>query len=193
MKRSTLSRRGFIGLGLLCAASSRASALLAVAAPASPSRSLRLPDPLIAEAYQMAAEKNILSAVNPSVFPGYFAVCADRAGCSFYGNTYPSLDGQHITDALLRLGKLDVAKANWDYVKTFQRPNGLLPLAILPAQAGTRVGAAGYEFGVVEANGGLYEHWVPGNPLIAAASTTYIQNADVIFRNSMDSAWLRFS
>ena len=33
----------------------------------------------------------------------------------------------------------------------------------------------------VDANGGLYRHWVPGDPLRALAGPTYIQNADAIY------------
>jgi len=39
-------------------------------------------------------------------------------------------------------------------------------------------------------NGGLYQHWVPGNPLAALAGPTYIQNADVIYRHTLDRLWL---
>jgi GNAT superfamily N-acetyltransferase len=147
-----------------------------------------LPDPLIAEAYQKAAELNVLAAVNPKVFPGYFSVCADGHGFG-YGNTYPSLDGHQMSDALLWLGQPDVVKANWNYVKSFQHPDGRLPLAILPASAGKNIGPAGYP-GVVDSNGGLYTHWVPGDPLAALASPTYIQNADAIFRRTLDRPWL---
>ena len=148
-----------------------------------------MPDPLIVEAYRKAAEQNVLAAVNPNVFPGYFSVCADGRGFG-YGNTYPSLDGHQMTDALLWLGGEAVAKANWDYVRTFQREDGSLPLAILLSKAGQDIGPKGYP-GIVAANGGLYKHWVPGNPLAALASPTYIQNADVIFRRTRDLEWLR--
>ena len=147
-----------------------------------------LPDALIAEAYQKAAEQNVLAAVNPNVFSGYFSVCADGHGFG-YGNTYPSLDGHQMSDALLWLGQVDLVKANWNYVKSFQHPDGRLPLAILPASAGKNIGPAGYP-GVVDSNGGLYTHWVPGDPLAALASPTYIQNADVIFRRTLDRTWL---
>lgn len=100
---------------------------------------LDIPDPLISVAYERAATQNILAAVNPEIFFGYFSVCADGKGFGF-GNTYPSLDGHQMTDALLWLGQVDVVKANWDYVKTFQKPNGQLPLAILPAEAGKMIG-----------------------------------------------------
>src|SRR5660398_250183 len=53
---------------------------------------LDLPDSLIMEAYERAATQNILAAVNPNIFFGYFSVCADGKGFGF-GNTYPSLDG----------------------------------------------------------------------------------------------------
>lgn len=106
-----------------------------------------------------------------------------------YGNTYPSLDSQQMTDVLLFLGRVDVVKLNWDYVKSFQRPNGLLPLAILPSQAGKTIGSPP-NTSRVEDNGGLYVHWVQGNPLGATGSTTYIQNADAIYRYTRDRNWL---
>jgi hypothetical protein len=65
---------------------------------------LNLPDALIAEAYERAATQNVLAAVNSRVFFGYFSVCADGQGFG-YGNSYPSLDGHQLTDALLRLGR----------------------------------------------------------------------------------------
>ena len=174
------SRRGFLslsgGLGL------------AHAAGAKP-RSLWLGDSLIEEAYEAAASQNVLAAVNPRVFPGYFSVCADGKGFG-YGNTYPSLDGHQLTDALIWLGEVDVARENWAYVKSFQKSDGGLPLAILPSLEGKRAGPAGYQTEVA-ANGGLYKHWVPGNPLAALASPTYIQNADVIYRRTLDTAWLK--
>ncbi|MGA3245812.1 MAG: hypothetical protein ABSE41_14440 [Bacteroidota bacterium] len=149
---------------------------------------LDLPDSELVVAYQQAAKKNVLAAVNPKVFFGYWSVCADGKGFG-YGNTYPSLDGHQLTDALLWLGQFDVVKANWDYVRSFQRKDGLLPLAILPSLAGKMVGPEGTQSPVAP-NGGLYKHWVPGNPLEALASTTYIQNADVIYRHTLDQPWL---
>ncbi|RRA98140.1 alpha-L-rhamnosidase-related protein [Larkinella rosea] len=149
---------------------------------------LYLPDPLIAEAYYKAAHQNILAAVNPAVFNGYFSVCADGKGFG-YGNSYPSLDGHQMSDALLWLGQINTVKANWDYVKSFQKPDGRLPLAILPANAGKKIGPQNYQ-AEVDPNGGLYQHWVPKDPLRALAGTTYIQNADVIFRFTSDKQWL---
>ena len=150
--------------------------------------SLDIPDTQIVEAYEMAAQKNVLAAMNPKVFPGYWSVCADGKGFG-YGNTYPSLDGHQMTDALLWLGQVEVVKANWNYVKQFQRTSGQLPLAILPASAGQRIGPPSFQ-SQVDKNGGLYRHWVPCDPLQALASPTYIQNADVIFRCTQDRAWL---
>jgi hypothetical protein len=152
------------------------------------SNQMVLPDAEIVTAYENAATQNVLAAVNPKVFFGYWSVCADGVGFG-YGNTYPSLDGHQLTDALLWLGQIDVVKANWDYVRTFQRPNGQVPIAILPASAGKQIGPAESP-SMVDANGGLYKHWVPGDPLRALASPTYIQNADVIFRWTQDREWL---
>jgi hypothetical protein len=181
-----MTRRGVLRLGAGLAWATTASGQ-AESSPA-PIRTPVLPDALIVEAYQNAARLNVLAAVNPQVFPGYWSVCADGRGFG-YGNTYPSLDGHQLTDALLWLGQAETVKANWDYVRRFQRPDGCLPLAILPAQAGKDIGPKGYP-GVVAANGGLYTHWVPGNPLAALASPTFIQNADVIFRHTQDRRWL---
>lgn len=147
-----------------------------------------LPDAGLAEAYERAAVQNVLAAVNPKVFPGYWSVCADGQGFG-YGNTYPSLDGHQMADALLWLGQPETVKANWDYVRAFQKPDGLLPLAILPGQAGKPVGD-GVAASTCDANGGLYRHWVPGNPLGALAAPTYIQNADILFRYTQDRVWL---
>lgn len=151
-----------------------------------------LPDALIVEAYSHAATQNVLAAVNPKVFTGYFSVCADGQGFG-YGNSYPSLDGHQLSDALLQLGRVDVVKANWEYIKKFQRPDGQLPLAILPGLAGRSVGQDQpvRALSRVDPNGGLYVHWVPGDPLRALAAPTYVQNADVIFRYTQDLDWLK--
>lgn len=98
-----------------------------------------LPDREIVSAYEQAGVRNVLAAVNDAVFPGYWSVCADGQGFGF-GNTYPSLDGHQMADALLWLGQTGTVRANWDYVRGFQRPNGRLPLAILPSMAGKAVG-----------------------------------------------------
>jgi hypothetical protein len=150
---------------------------------------LELPDQEIRKAYERAAVQNVLAALNPKIFFGYWSVCADGQGFG-YGYTYPSLDGHQMTDALLWLGQVDVVKANWDYVRSFQRSDGSLPIAILPDLAGKKAGDRDH-FAPVASNGGLYQHWVPGNPLAALAAPTYIQNADVIFRHTLDLPWLR--
>ena len=149
---------------------------------------LDLPDSELVLAFEQASTKNVLAAVNPKVFFGYWSVCADGQGFG-YGNTYPSLDGHQLTDALLWLGQVEVVKANWSYVRSFQRQDGLLPLAIFPSMAGRKIGPGNTQATIAK-NGGLYEHWVPGNPLGALASPTYIQNADAIFRNTLDKEWL---
>jgi hypothetical protein len=147
-----------------------------------------LPDSQLVAAYDSAAAKNVLAAVNTGIFPGYWSVCADGKGFG-YGNSYPSLDGHQLADALLWLNEVTVVRQNWDYVRSFQRADGLLPLAILPSAAGTMIGPEGTQ-APVSSNGGLYRHWVPGNPLEALASITYIQNADVLYRHTLDRQWL---
>jgi hypothetical protein len=82
--------------------------------------------PEIAEAYTQAAEKNVLAALNPKIFFGYFSVCADGQGHG--GNTtFPGLDWGQSAEALLWLGRRNEVLASWEYVKGFQRPDGLMP------------------------------------------------------------------
>ena len=134
----------------------RLSLLLLVAA-FSPGRALTqdflidLPDTSLARTYERAAVQNVLAAVNPQVFFGYFSVCADGHGFG-YGNTYPSLDGHQLSDALLWLGQVGVVEANWQYVRSFQRDDGLLPIAIFPALPGKDIGPKGYP-GIISPNG----------------------------------------
>jgi len=173
----------FVVLFVLAFASSTATAEATV------SQRIDLPDREIAAAYEAAATQNVLAAVNPDIFPGYWSVCADGIGHG-HGNTFPALDGHQMADALLYLGQVETVKLNWDYVRTFQRPDGQLPFAILPASAGKPIGPP--EGGIsVDPNGGLYTHWVPDNPLRALGYTTYIQNADVLYRMTGDLAWLK--
>jgi hypothetical protein len=65
-----------------------------------------------------------------------------------------------MTDALLWLGRVEVVKANWDYVRKFQKPDGQLPFAIWPGKSGDTL---------------WFSHHVPGDPLRALSAPTYIQ------------------
>ncbi|MBI4580710.1 MAG: hypothetical protein HY718_13470 [Planctomycetes bacterium] len=193
-RRAILTSAAAATIGAMCPIRSSAGAASGTAAPASAPEDARhdqiaalvaeldLPEPLIVETYRRAALQNVWAAVNPKVFFGYFSVCADGQGFG-YGNTYPSLDGHQMSDALLWLGQIDVVKANWNYVRRFQRPNGHLPIAILPGMK--EVGGT-----PVDPNGGVYKHWVPGDPLRALGGPTYIQNADAIYRHTFDRVWL---
>ncbi len=153
---------------------------------------MRIPDFLssdLAEAYRQAAEKNVLAALNPKVFFGYFSVCADGRGHG--GNTtFPGLDWGQSAEALLWLGRKAEVLASWEYVKPFQREDGRLPFAIAPDLAGKLpTGAPGYEL-KVEDNGAIFVHWVPGNPLRTLANVTFLLLADAIFAQTADLAWL---
>src|SRR5688572_25057178 len=64
------------------------------------SQRIDIPDPEIAAAFEAAAAQNVLAAVNPNIFPGYWSVCADGIGHG-HGNTFPALDGHQMADALL--------------------------------------------------------------------------------------------
>lgn len=151
----------------------------------------RIPDPLdsnLAEAYR-AAERNVLAALNPKVFFGFFSVCADGRGHG--GNTtYPGLDWGQSAEALLWLGRKAEVLASWEYVKLFQQENGLLPFAILPNLAGrSRTVPSGYELRAEE-TGAVFVHWVPGNPLRTLANVTFLLLADAIFEQTADTDWL---
>ncbi len=149
----------------------------------------RLPDPLLTEAYEAAALKSVLAALNDTVFFGYFSVCGDGKGHG--GNTtFPGLDWGQSAEALLWLGRDDVVRASWDYVKSFQRAGGPLPFAILPDHAGKAFDILGNPV-QVDPNGGLYRHWEPGNPFLTLADVTYVQVADAFFRATGDLDWLR--
>ena len=152
------------------------------------SRLIDFPDPLVSEAYWQCAENNILAALNPKVRFGYFSVCADGQGHG--GNTtFPGLDWGQQLEALLWLGREQEVLASWDYVSSFQREDGLLPFAILPDLAGKTLTSSSYPLHV-EANGGVYKHWVPGNPLRTLANVTYLLTASAIFRHIHDLEWL---
>lgn len=147
-----------------------------------------LTEPLLLEAYEHAANRNILAALNPRIFFGYFSVCADGVG--FGGNaTYPGLDWGQSAEALLWLNRADEVKASWNYVRSFQHEDGSLPIAICPDEAGKLLRIFGHPMRV-EANGGIYRHWCPGNPLRTLAPVTFLQTAHAIHRHTSDRDWL---
>jgi len=148
-----------------------------------------MPEALLMEAYENAATRSILAAVNNDIFFGYFSACADGKG---YGSnsTFPGLDWGQTAEALLWLGREDLVRASWEYVKSFQRNDGLLPFAIFPSEAGTTIAAPYGHPLTVEPNGAIFRHWVPGNPFRTLAPITFIQVADAIFRYTGDNVWL---
>lgn len=153
---------------------------------------MRIPDglpPTIGEAYRQAAEKSVLAALNPDIFFGYFSACADGVGHG-RNNTFPGLDWGQSAEALLWLGRTAEVLASWDYVKRFQREDGLLPFAILPDAAGRRI-LVGDRYPLdVGANGAVFVHWVPGNPLRTLANVTFIGLAGAIWEHTADREWL---
>lgn len=145
--------------------------------------------PDLEEAYRASAEKNVLAALNPRVFFGYFSVCADGRGHG--GNTtYPGLDWGQSAEALLWLGRREEVLASWEYVKGFQRGDGLIPFAILPDLAGETILAYGRYPLTASANGAIFEHWVPGNPLRTLANVTALILAERIYAMAGGKDWL---
>ena len=145
--------------------------------------------PAIAEAYKQAAEKNVLAALNPKIYFGFFSVCADGGG---HGpdNTYPGLDWGQSAEALLWLGRKAEVLASWDFVKKHQREDGLVPFAIFPGMKGKTLDFGGYPL-TGDANGAIFKHWVPGNPLRTLANVTFLTLADAIFAQTGDRDWLK--
>jgi len=145
--------------------------------------------PAIVEAYKQAAEKNVLAALNPKIYFGFFSVCADGGG---HGpdNTYPGLDWGQSAEALLWLGRKAEVLASWDFVKKHQREDGLVPFGIFPGMKGKTYDFGGYPL-TGDANGALFKHWVPGNPLRTLANVTFLILADAIFAQTGDRDWLK--
>ena len=88
------------------------------------------------------------------------------------------------------LGRRAEVLASWAYVKGFQREDGLLPFAILPDLAGKTIMAEGKYPLTAAANGAVFVHWVPGNPLRTLANVTFLTLADAIYAQTVDRAWL---
>ena len=61
-------------------------------------------EPELAEAYRQCADKNVLAALNPKIFFGYFSVCADPTQGHGHDTTFPGLDWGQSAEALLWLG-----------------------------------------------------------------------------------------
>jgi len=144
----------------------------------------------LAEAYQQAAEKNVLAALNPKIYFGFFSVCADGAG---HGpdNTFPGLDWGQSAEALLWLGRKAEVLASWDFVKTHQREDGLVPFAIFPGLKSKTVEVDGGYLLTGDAKGAIFTHWVPGNPLRTLANVTFLVLGDAIFAQTGDRDWLK--
>ena len=145
--------------------------------------------PDLAEAYRQAADHSVLAALNPKVFFGFFAVCADGKG---HGgdNTYPGLDWGQSAEALLWLGRRAEVLASWEYVKRFQREDGLIPFAIMPGMAGKTVMVEDKYPLSASPGGAIFTHWVPGNPLRTLANVTFLLLAEAIFAHTADRDWL---
>ena len=150
-------------------------------------QNLHLP-PVIAQAYEAAANE-LITALNPKIFFGYFSVCSDGKG---HGNntTFPGLDWGQSAEALMWLGRKAEVLASWEYVKNFQSEDGLLPFAILPDLAGKDINMDNKYPMKIMPNGAVFIHWVPGNPLRTLANITFLMLAEAIFAYTNDIRWL---
>jgi len=145
----------------------------------------RIVDPLIRRGVREAIEKTLLPAATQKAYPGHFNVVADA---SHYGgdHTWPGLDSWEMAGAYLLLGKRDLVRGYFDFVRHSQRADGNIPFAIAPADEKPDTSTYGrglhWPDDVYEHVGrkwiGLFDHWQKQvNPLTVLAPICYILTA----------------
>src|SRR4051812_10052805 len=92
----------------------------------------RIAEPLIRAGVEAAIEKTLLLAAVEKAYPGHFNVVADG---SHYGgdHTWPGLDSWEMAGAYLLIGKQELVRGYFDFVRASQRADGNIPFAISPA------------------------------------------------------------
>ncbi|MBO9605350.1 MAG: hypothetical protein J7639_05335 [Paenibacillaceae bacterium] len=160
---------------------------------------------------QDAIQKTLLPALREQLFPGHFIVEADGG---HFGDqwVFPGLDGWEIAGAYLLLGKTRAVLDYFDFVQASQRADGHIPFAVLPADKpliaegairninypedvfvytpAQREGQEPYSNLTPRPWIGLFEHWVPNNPLGVLAPVTYLLTAHEIVSFTNDANWL---
>ena len=156
----------------------------------------RIEDPLIRAGVRAAIEKTLIPAATEKAYPGHFNVVADG---SHYGgdSTWPGLDSWEMAGAYLLLGRHQLVRDYFDFVRASQRADGNIPFAIAPADPPPDTSTYGrglrYPEDVYEHLGrrwiGLFHHWqTQVNPLPVLAPICYILTAaELDSREHLDS------
>jgi hypothetical protein len=145
----------------------------------------RIQDPLIRAGVSAAIEKTLLPAATEKAYPGHFNVVADG---SHYGgdSTWPGLDSWEMAGAYLLLGREQLVRDYFDFVRASQRSDGNIPIAIVPADPPPDTSSYGrglrYPQDVYSYGGrrwiGLFHHWqTEVNPLSVLGPISYILTA----------------
>ncbi|MCL2641336.1 MAG: hypothetical protein FWD53_10855 [Phycisphaerales bacterium] len=167
----------------------------------------KIKDDEIRTALRNAIEITLFPALTNHSYKGQFAVVCDG---SHFGkeNSYPGLDAWEITNAYLLLGKTQEVRLHFDYVQASQRADGNIPFAIFSADrfkdrppSGGLIGMKYpddiFEYAQPELGYptrqwiGLFEHWVPMNPLGVLAVVSYILMASALYGQTKDGDWLK--
>lgn len=169
-------------------------------------------DPLIRTGVREAIEKTLLPAKRERAFPGHFMVEAD--GGHFGTDTaFPGLDGWQTAGAYLLIGETRTVLDYFDFVKASQRADGHIPFAVFSAEKpldkrnhlrSMRDPEDVFYFRPLPREGrlpesdlserrwvGLFEHWVPTDPLGALGPVSHVLLAGEIAGATGDAAWLR--
>jgi hypothetical protein len=159
----------------------------------------RIADPLIRAGVIGAIEGSLLPAAVQKAYPGHFNVVAD--GRHYGGDhTWPGLDSWEMAGAYLLLGRQELVRGYFDFVRDSQRADGNIPFAIAPADFKPE-GMDSYGRGlnwpadVYERGGrkwiGLFHHWqVEVNPLSVLAPICYVLTAAEMLAAGEPATWL---
>jgi len=170
----------------------------------------RIKDAEIRQAVSSAIELNLLPALREIAYPGHFCINAD-GGQFGAENTWPGLDSLQMAGAFLLMDMVDPVLKYFDFVKASQRADGNIPFAIFPEEGvrdpearSTCLCGMNYPddvFSYTPPNAdpekyptrewiGLFDHWVPENPLNTLGSICYLLTAGEIFEKTADTVWL---
>jgi hypothetical protein len=158
----------------------------------------RIKDPLIRQGVSMAIEKTLVPAAVEKAYKGHFNVVAD--GHHYGGDhTWPGLDSWEMAGAYLLMGRRELVRGYFAFVRDSQRKDGNIPFAISPAD--TKPDMSSYGRGlrwpedVYERGGrkwiGLFHHWqVNVNPLSVLAPICYVLTARDMVAAGEPRAWI---
>ncbi|SEN80953.1 hypothetical protein [Paenibacillus sp. OV219] len=159
-----------------------------------------------------AIQKTLTPALSEKLFPGHFMVEADG---EHFGQTwvFPGLDAWEISGAYLLMGKIRAVLDYFDFAHASQREDGHIPFAVFPidkppvaegAIKNIRYPEDMFTYAPIQREGqpphsnmsaqqwiGLFEHWVPNNPLGVLGPISYLLTGEDIMSFTNDVNWLR--